>query len=1183
MFQSFTGSSRKPRQVNLSQRNQNPFAKPDPWGNPPAATAGSQNAIEKAQQDRAVRQQEREKRQAALLIQRSYKGYTVRKAYKADQASRWDSREATTTHASVHTSIDDANIISYQSDNEAFTQLRSLLRFAHHKNPSDLKRIWHYYRRLRKALDAGRVGCSSKPWMKALTMLQSLCLTALREELRPQIQDELVAIIRFTAKQSHFEGYEQATQYYRQVEAALKKGNADLDLITAPLSTISSATTIAYEGLVTILQIAELDSSLQDNGTSLSDLAENVNYRLLGTALRELLDGPLYREFKHDTSLQPAATTRWTSLLAHFIFFYRHAHAFGSPQKYASDPDFVFCVSTLLSGLVDYIEVESSAVGFDEQEKDDGDFAKQTPSPFIRDQIYSLVRQGVSVSMAKGHSRVLATYILTLFRLFPRKGDEIRMWLYLGSSPASSRTDGQGSSVVRYFFEAMHQTQIYVDIIREPRSAIQLLKPDAPVSSRLDAGIANNEKQAEIDDQWRVILIFLELYSFVLKVMDDEEFFASSQSSRKNVLNLNEIKEVSLFLKHLGFTMYYNASDILGTHEEEEQKNLASLFNVSAAEPGNSRPEQRRQAAHVAGIHGTSLEYFKGLVTGVMRAIYERDSRRSFCPQGHWLMVSRFDMTSFIDAVVEEEERRSKVQEEDEEDVDGAMEEVESDAGRLVGTSHAQRLQRMEQLQRQQRKASRKRYLQAVAPRLEILQNMPFLIPFTTRVQIFRRFVHLDKLKRRQGHVDPEVWRMMRNTQADPLDPSSNPLARHHASIRRGHEFEDAFDQYYKLGDLLKEPIQITFYNQFGEAEAGIDGGGVTKEFLTSVTDKVFSSTEGIPLFVENEQRVLYPNPAALEEQKVVIQESSERGVPSPTAPIAEMLQRYEFLGRIIGKCLYESILVDIRFAPFFLLKWALTGGTGSAPNESGYRASLNDIRDLDEGLYQGLLHLKNYTGDLEDLALNFTITDTLKIPALYGMPARERNVTKELMSNGANTAITQANRLVYISYVARHRLSSQPARQTAAFLRGLSAMVQPSWLSMFNQSELQTLVGGAPADIDVADLRRNTAYGGVYLLGDDGLEHATVRMFWETMQDLGDEDRRAVVKFVTSTPRAPLLGFKTLTPPFSIRDSGADTTRLPSTSTCVNLLKLPMYKDKATLKMKLLQAVRSGAGFDLS
>ena len=42
-------------------------------------------------------------------------------------------------------------------------------------------------------------------------------------------------------------------------------------------------------------------------------------------------------------------------------------------------------------------------------------------------------------------------------------------------------------------------------------------------------------------------------------------------------------------------------------------------------------------------------------------------------------------------------------------------------------------------------------------------------------------------------------------------------------------------------------------------------------------------------------------------------------------------------------------------------------------------------------------------------------------------------------------------------------------------------------------------------------------------------------------------------LKYVTSTPRAPLLGFSQLNPVFSIRDAGSDEDRLPSTSTCVN------------------------------
>ena len=135
----------------------------------------------------------------------------------------------------------------------------------------------------------------------------------------------------------------------------------------------------------------------------------------------------------------------------------------------------------------------------------------------------------------------------------------------------------------------------------------------------------------------------------------------------------------------------------------------------------------------------------------------------------------------------------------------------------------------------------------------------------------------------------------------------------------------------------------------------------------------------------------------------------------------------------------------------------------------------------------------------------------------------------------------------------------------------------------MFNQSELQRLVGGDSSEIDVEDLRSHTIYSGLYAVGDDGEEHPTVRMFWQVMHDFQDAERREVLKYVTSTPRAPLLGFAQLSPNFSIRDGGTDEERLPSTSTCINLLKLPLYKSPETLRSKLLYAIKSGAGFDLS
>jgi ubiquitin-protein ligase E3 C len=43
------------------------------------------------------------------------------------------------------------------------------------------------------------------------------------------------------------------------------------------------------------------------------------------------------------------------------------------------------------------------------------------------------------------------------------------------------------------------------------------------------------------------------------------------------------------------------------------------------------------------------------------------------------------------------------------------------------------------------------------------------------------------------------------------------------------------------------------------------------------------------------------------------------------------------------------------------------------------------------------------------------------------------------------------------------------------------------------------------------------------------------------------------------------------------------EADRLPTASTCVNLLKLPVYPDAATLRAKLLLALEADTGFEYS
>ena len=94
--------------------------------------------------------------------------------------------------------------------------------------------------------------------------------------------------------------------------------------------------------------------------------------------------------------------------------------------------------------------------------------------------------------------------------------------------------------------------------------------------------------------------------------------------------------------------------------------------------------------------------------------------------------------------------------------------------------------------------------------------------------------------------------------------------------------------------------------------------------------------------------------------------------------------------------------------------------------------------------------------------------------------------------------------------------------------------------------------------------------------------DHETIKLFWEVLRDFNEKQKQDLLKFVTSCSHATVLRFSELHPPFSIL-SARESDHLPSASTCMHLLKLPMFNSKEILREKLLYAISSGAGFELS
>ncbi|KAG6222636.1 hypothetical protein E4U24_004427 [Claviceps purpurea] len=1146
MHSTFSGTSRRPRNVNLSGQTINPFAATS-WS--PSVVSNATKTVSDAQADREKRHLERQRLKAAGRIQRAWRGHVTRRNLA-------DGRR---------TAFDDLYRLNSPAAGRLPLSFNLLLSFFSQRTPDDLQRVFVYAKEC-ESVHVEHIAPRGTH-ISRLSILTDILIYTLRVVASGKAQTRfdtsllLRLILKLVSHDSHtilhsIDGYYTALADLCKDLKDEKWAELLFDALSGPLKAVPNdeVSEAAYKALAfsfltkSNLNLFESQSMLLSRSICAAKLSETIQ--------------STYASFQG--SFPSKQDLLW--LLAHFI----------SIGRASLDPsaEFAYLNALLiqLTHLSSEISLRVSPTANTGGSMDSNDNAALQPlEPFVSKQLLSLVDhdgissvlQHFSSNLASSTSTdshgtsLLAGYILTLLHCFPTRADDTRMRFFVEQIPTAS-----GSiSTIKFLWHIMRQTMVFTKMENGSESPVEI------VSRYLSTAPSVAEESIE-EQEWRVILLFLELYTFVLRLSDDDDFFSgmtaqiietnsSTSRLRECSLSLSDTERLTMFLKNTAFVLHYKTKELPQSQrpiEEATKPRLDSYLGV----------EHSPQIVAPASAHGNlssistklDLDGLRIIITTALKMLYERDSRMHFLPPNHWLMDAELEREDFINAVIAEEERQNA-----EEDADGDVGEEQDHLTITYGGVTYQRparatqhFARMESKALQLR-AQRARRLAELGPKLEVLKHMPFVVPFETRVRMFRQFIKLDRT-RRFG--------------TDPL------FYKHHAKIKRGQLFEDAFKQFYRLGEGFKDTIQITFVDQFDTPEAGIDGGGVTKEFLIGVTSEAFGNDENsLGLFSTNEQGLLFPNPTAADALRERLRRDglTEDDVEWRGA-MMRFIQRYEFLGRIVGKCLYEGILVNLAFAGFFLLKWPSVG----TRDENTYKGSINDLRDLDEDLYKGLLRLKSYPGDVSELGFDFTVTDQISGP---GQPVQ--TVTRKLIPHGDSVPVTNDNRLLYISYAARHRLVVQPMLQTSAFLRGLRSIIRPSWLSMFNQSELQRLVGGDSTDIDLDDLRRNTIYSGLYVVGDDNLDHPTIVLFWKVMAGFTDSQRRDVLKYVSSTPRAPLLGFSQLRPQFCIRDGGTDQQRLPSASTCVNLLKLPIYTSEAVLREKLLYAITSGAGFDLS
>ncbi|GAA5839821.1 hypothetical protein JCM3766R1_004623 [Sporobolomyces carnicolor] len=347
--------------------------------------------------------------------------------------------------------------------------------------------------------------------------------------------------------------------------------------------------------------------------------------------------------------------------------------------------------------------------------------------------------------------------------------------------------------------------------------------------------------------------------------------------------------------------------------------------------------------------------------------------------------------------------------------------------------------------------------------------------------------------------------------------------------VRRTNLFEDAFSEVMKYPKTeLKKRLMITF-----KGEEGVDFGGVSREFFFLLSHAVFDPSYCLFEPTEKGNYTLQINPNS--------------GI-NP-----EHLEYFQFVGRAVGLAIFHRRFLDVHFATS-VYKACLDK-----------RVGLEDMSLVDRQLWQSLSWMadNDITGILDlDFTSQYESFGTLE--------------TLELKPGGADIPVTEDNKLEYIDLLCEHRLKGRVESQLAAIKEGLQEIVPLKELRVFDEKELELLIGGVET-IDVEDWQKNTDYRGYTA------EDPVVAWFWQVVGGWPAEKRARLLQFATGTSRTPVNGFRDLQGSdgprkFTIEKALVSKGALPKSHTCFNRIDLPPYDSLEILQDKLAFALEEGS-----
>ncbi|CBY07488.1 unnamed protein product [Oikopleura dioica] len=361
--------------------------------------------------------------------------------------------------------------------------------------------------------------------------------------------------------------------------------------------------------------------------------------------------------------------------------------------------------------------------------------------------------------------------------------------------------------------------------------------------------------------------------------------------------------------------------------------------------------------------------------------------------------------------------------------------------------------------------------------------------------------------------------------------------------LERDAFVRDAFNflRHKSVKQLQRQKLQITF-----RGEEGLDYSGPSREFFYLVSHHLFN-----PYYNWFEY-------SDADDYTVQISRHSLYNCSHDKEMVSACKEWFRFIGRILGLALIHRYLIDAYFIkPIYslLLKRKLT---------------LDDLKYVDLQLYNSVKFIKDNSIDDAYLFMDFTVVEER-----FG-----KKEVKELIPNGAEIEVTDANKHEYIEKLVNWHFFDGVRPQIAGLVHGFHEVVNIKMLERFTSSDLELALCGTQ-EIDLQDWRSHTEYRGGYFDSND-----TVELFWKYIEELDVENRLKFLQFVTGTTSIPYEGFCGLRgpngpKPFCVEQWGT-VNDLPRAHTCFNRIDLPPYATMSQLKSKIELSIHECAEFGL-